>query len=331
MARLSGRHAAAFAAATAVATAVATAAPLCWAQGYPSRPVQLVVAYAPGGTGDVVARVIAEKLTAAFGQSVIVENRSGASGAIGAQSVVRAAPDGYTLLAGQTAEVAINQNFVKGLGYDPDKDLQPIALAAVVPLALVVPATAPYATVKEMLEAPRSRTEGLSFASAGTGTPGHFAGELLKIRSKVKLVHVPYKGAGPALNDLLGGHVDFYFSGLPAAMPHVKSGRLKILALSSAKRSPAAPGVPTVLESGIKDFDLTLWVGFFAPRATPKEIVTRLNQEINKVLAQPEVRERLQGEGAEVPAMSVEQFASFVRAESVKYQQIIEASGVRPD
>src|SRR4051812_37302952 len=211
------------------------------AADFPHKAVTLVVAYAPGGTGDVVARLIAEKLVKPLGQPVIVENRAGASGAIGAQSVARAAPDGHSLLVGQTAEVAINQNLMKGLGYDPAKDLLPVALASVVPLALVVQSSAPYATLAEMLQAAKAKQSGLSFASAGTGTPGHFAGELLKLRTGAPLTHVPYKGAGPALNDLLGGHVDLYFPGLPAAMPHVKSGKLKMLALSSARRTSAAP------------------------------------------------------------------------------------------
>ena len=239
------------------------------AQSFPGRTVHLVVAYAPGGTGDIVARLISDKLAAALGQSVVVENRPGASGAIGTQSVVSAAPDGHTLLVGQTAEVAINQNWIKGLAYDPDKDLQPVALATIVPLALVVPGAAPYATVPTMLAA--SARKELTFASSGTGTPGHFAGELLKLRTKTNMAHVPYKGAGPALNDLLGGHVDFFFSGFPAAVAQVKAGTLKLLAVSTAKRSPAAPDVPTVAEAaGLADFDLSLWQGIFAPRGTPK-------------------------------------------------------------
>jgi tripartite-type tricarboxylate transporter receptor subunit TctC len=253
---------------TLLSTALMAAALPAWAQTFPSRPVHLVVSYAPGGTGDIVARLISDKLAAALGQTVVVENRAGASGSIGAQSVVSAAPDGHTLLVGQPAEVAINQHWIKGLGYDPINDLRPVALATVVPLALVIPAAAPYSTVTDMLRASKGR--GLSFASAGTGTPGHFAGELLKLKTGSNLTHVPYKGAGPALNDLLGNHVDFFFSGFPAAWAQVKAGKLKLIAVSPAKRSPAAPDVPTVAEaSGIADFDISLWQGVFAPRATP--------------------------------------------------------------
>jgi tripartite-type tricarboxylate transporter receptor subunit TctC len=229
-------------AAALLAAAVAAVDQPAGAQGFPGRPVHLVVSYAAGGTGDIVARLISDRLAAALGQTVVVENRAGASGSIGAQSVVSAAPDGHTLLVGQPAEVAINQHWIKGLTYDPDKGLQPVALATIVPLALVIPGSAPYATVPDMLKA--AATRGLTFASAGTGTPGHFAGELHKLKSNANLTHVPYKGAGPALNDLLGGHVDFFFSGFPAAWAQVKAGRLKLIAVSPAKRSPAAPDVP---------------------------------------------------------------------------------------
>jgi tripartite-type tricarboxylate transporter receptor subunit TctC len=302
------------------------------AQTYPGGTIHLVVAYAPGGTGDFVARVISDKLATALGRSVVVDNRPGASGAIGTQSVVSASPDGHTLLVGQTSEVAINQYWIKGITYDAEKDLQPIALASVVPLALVVPANAPYSTMAEFLDALSSPGKSLSFASAGTGTPGHFAGELLKLKTGGTLTHVPYKGAGPALNDLLGGHVDFYFPGFPAALPHVKGGSLKILAVSSAKRSASAPDVPTVAEtSGMADFDFTLWQGFFAPRGTPPEMVMRLNREINTVLAQPDVKEKMRDAGADIIPMSVDQFTQFVKAESKKYLRIIKDTGVTPE
>ena len=196
--------------------------------------------------------------------------------------------------------MAINQHWAKGLGYDPVADFQPIALATVVPLALVVPGKASYSSVAGDARRRRSRA-GLSFASAGAATPGHFSGELLKLRTKSNMNHVPYNGAGPALNDILGGHVDLFFSGLPAAVPHVKAGTIKLLAVSTAKRSGFAPDVPTVAEaSGIKDFDIALWQGFFAPRGTPREVVVRLHAEINKALQLPEVKSKLLEAGAEV-------------------------------
>jgi tripartite-type tricarboxylate transporter receptor subunit TctC len=301
------------------------------AQPFPSKPVHLIVAYAPGGTGDVVARVIADKLSAALGQTVVVENRPGASGAIGATSVVNAPPDGHTLLVGQTAEIAVNQYWIKGLTYDP-KNLMPVALATVVPLALAIPGKAPYASLADMLKAMQSSGKQFSFASAGTGTPSHFAGEYLSAKLPGKLVHVPYKGAGPALNDLIGGHVDMYFPGFPAVMPLIKAGSVKVLAVSSATRSQAAPESPTVAEvTGFADFDFTLWQGFFAPRGTPAEIIARLHNEINKILADPATRQRLIDAGANVMSLSIAEFAAFVKAESEKYERIIRLTGVKPD
>ena len=311
--------------------AFATSLPAAAADTFPSRPVRLIVAYAPGGTGDVVARIIGDKLSQALGQSVIVENRAGASGAIGATTVLNALPDGHTLLVGQTAEIVVNQHWIKGLTYDP-KDLLPIALATVVPLGLTIPGSASPTTMADLLKAIDSAPKPLTFASAGTGTPGHFAGEYLGSKKPGRLVHVPYKGAGPALNDIVGGHVDMYFSGLPAVMPLMKSGSVKVLAVSSAKRSDAAPDIPTVAETtGFSDFDFTLWQGFFAPRGTPPDVIARLNTEINKVLADPAVRARLIDAGANVAAMSIADFAAFVQAESTKYERIIRETGVKPD
>jgi tripartite-type tricarboxylate transporter receptor subunit TctC len=311
-----------------LAVVVSTACPAV-AQTYPTRTIKLIVPYAAGGTGDIVARLLSDRLGAALGQSVVVENRPGASGAIGTQAVASSAPDGHTLLVGQTGEIAINPYWAKGVGYDPDKDLMPVALATVVPLALVVPGKAPYATVAEMLTQARARA--LSFASAGLATPGHFAGEVLKFKSKTNLTHVPYKGAGPALNDLLGGHVDMFFSGFPAAVPHVKAGTLKLIAVSSAKRSGVAPEVPTVAEAaGIPGFDITLWQAFFAPAGTPKDVVARLNSEINKLLADPDIKARLLEQGADVSPLSVEAFAQFAKQEGAKFQTIIRDANLKP-
>jgi tripartite-type tricarboxylate transporter receptor subunit TctC len=301
------------------------------AQPFPSKPVHLIVAYAPGGTGDVVARVIADKLAAALGQSFVVENRAGASGAIGATSAANAAPDGHTLLVGQTGEMVVNQFWMKGLSYDPQA-FQPVALATVVPLALTVPGKAPYATMAEFFKAMKESGKQFSFASAGTGTPGHFAGEYLSAKLPGKLTHVPYKGAGPALNDIIGGHVDMYFPGFPPVMPMMKSGTVKVLAVSSVKRSDAAPEIPTLAEAtGFSDFDFTLWQGFFAPKGTPTDVITRLNGEINKILADAETRQKLLDAGANVEPMSIEKFAAFVNAEREKYERIIKVTGVKPD
>jgi tripartite-type tricarboxylate transporter receptor subunit TctC len=309
-----------------------TAAALpAWPQTYPSRPIHLIVNFAPGGTGDIVARLVGNKLSIALGQSVIVENRPGAGGTLGARDVVNAAPDGYTLTVAQTPEIAINPYFMKDAGYDSRKDLQPIALAGVVPLALVVPASAPYSTMADFVKFQRSGQPG-TFASAGVGTPGHLAGELLRLKLNNKLTHVPYKGAGPALNDVVGNHVDFYFPGYPAAVPLMQGGKVKLLAVSSGNRSPAAPEIPTVAEvSGITNFDFTLWVGFFAPRGTPKALAAQLNTEINKILQQPDIKTRLENDGAEVRILSIDQFTGFVSAEIDKYQDIIKAADIKAE
>jgi tripartite-type tricarboxylate transporter receptor subunit TctC len=312
-----------------VVASVALALPAS-AQQYPTRTVRLVVPFSAGGTGDIVARVVADRLAASLGQPVVVENRPGATGAIGSKTVASAAPDGHTLLVGQTGEMAINQHWSKALGYDPVADFEPVALATIVPLALVAPGKASYASVAEMLAA--SKTRGLSFASAGAATPGHLSGELLKLRTKSNMTHVPYNGAAPALNDILGGHVDMFFSGFPPTVPHVKAGTMKLLAVSTAKRSGVAKDVPTVAEaSGIKDFDIALWQGFFAPRGTPRAIVTRLHAEINKTLLLPDVQSKLLEAGAEVTTISTDEFATFVKAESTKFLRIIRDANLKPE
>lgn len=299
------------------------------AESFPDKPIHLIVAYAPGGTGDVIARIVAEKLGETLHQPIVVENRAGASGAIGARYVAAAAPDGYTLLVGQTAEISINQSLFANQGYDPDKDLIPIALAGVVPLALTVPASAPYSTLADFVKVIKSGKE-VTFASAGTGTPGDFAGELLKLRLKGNMVHVPYKGAGPALNDLLGNHVDMYFPGFPAVLQHMKGGTLKILATSTARRVKVAPNIPTVAEvTGIKEFDFSLWAGLFAPKGTPAPVIEALNTAFNQTLNDPKINARLADTGAQVTAMTTAEFSGFVHAESDKYKKLIQETGVK--
>jgi tripartite-type tricarboxylate transporter receptor subunit TctC len=319
------------AAAAMLAAGIAAATVPAWPQAYPSRPIRLIVNFAPGGTGDILGRIIANQLSIELGQQFAVENRSGAGGTIGARDVVNAEPDGYTLTVGQTPEIAVNPYFMKDVGYDPLTDLKPIALAGVVPLALVVPPNSPFATVAQWVAALRSG-QALTFASAGIGTPGHLAGELLKLKLDDKLVHVPYKGAGPALTDVAGGQVDFYFPGYPGAVPLMQSGRVKLLAVSTDKRLAAAPDIPTVAEAtGLANFDFTLWAGFFGPRALPIDIATRLNAAINKVIAEPDIKARLQDSGAVVTPMSIDQFTAFVRAEVERYKDILRSGDLKPE
>lgn len=310
-----------------VPVAIAIAAATVEAQTFPNKQILLVVPYAAGGTGDIVGRLVAEKLGTALGQNVVVENRAGATGSIGTRAVIAAAPDGHTLLVGQTGEIAITPNWGKGTGYHADKDLAPVALATVVPLALVAPSSSGHKTVTDLV---RSATEKpMSFASSGTGTPGHFAGELLKLKTKANMAHVPYKGAGPALNDLLGGHVGYFFSGFPAADPHVKAGTLNLVAVSSGKRSVSAPNVPSVGETkGLEGFDITLWQGFFAPAGTPAAIVERLNSEINKILNDEDMKKKLLAQGAEPRPLSVAEFTRFTADEGTKFSAIIKEIGL---
>ncbi len=318
-------------AAAVLAAGLALAVPPAWPQAYPTRPIHLIVDFAPGGSAYIVARLVVNELAATPGQPVIVENRPGAGGTLGARDVVNAAPDGYTLAVAQTPEIAINPYFMKDAGYDSRKDLQPIALAGVVPLALVVPAAAPYSTMAEFVAYLRRGPPG-TFASAGIGTPGHLAGELLKLRLDDKLTHIPYKGAAPALNDVVGGHVDFYFPGFAAAVPLMQAGKIKLLAVSSDQRSPAAPTIPTVAEvSGIAGFDIALWVGFFAPRGIPMDLAIRLNTAIDRILLEPGIRTRLENDGVAVRVMSIEQFAGFVGAEIDKYRDIIKAAAIKAE
>jgi len=318
-------------AAAAIAGGLTAAASPALTKSYPDRPIHLIVNFAPGGAGDILGRIIANQLSVELDESVVVENRAGAGGTIGARNVVNAAPDGYTLTVAQTPEISINPYFMKGVGYDPLKDLQPVALAGVMPLVLAVPANSPYATVAQWVTALRARTP-MTFASAGVGTPGHLAGEMLKLKLDGKLVHVPYKGAGPALNDVATGSVDFYFPAYPSAVPLAQAGRIRLLAVSTTKRATANPNLPTVAEAtGISNFDFPLWVGFFGPRGLPMDIAQKLNGAINKIILEPAVNAKLKAIGPEISAMSIDQFTAFVRGDIAKYQEIIKDANLKPE
>ncbi len=324
------RLASAVAAATVAAGLVAATLP-AFAQTYPNRPIHLIVNFAPGGAGDILGRIIGHQLAIELHQSVVVENHAGAGGTIGARDVVNAAPDGYTLSVAQTPEISINPYFMKDVGYDPLKDLQPVALAGVMPLVLAMPMKSPYTTVAQWVTALRANTP-MTFASAGVGTPGHLAGEMLKLKLDSKLIHVPYKGAGPALNDVAAGNVDFYFPAYPSAVPLAQGGKIRLLAVSTVKRSTASPDLPTVAEAtGIANFDFPLWVGFFGPRGMPMDITQKLNTAINTIILEPAINARLTAIGPEVRALSIDQFASFVRNDTAKYQEIIKEGNLKPE
>jgi len=301
---------------------------VAFGQAYPGKPIRIVVPYPPGGSGTIIARVLGDKLTQAWGQQVLVDSRPGASGMIGAELVAKSPADGYTLLHGYTSEVAINVSLFRKMAYDPLKDFAPVALTGIVPMILLVHPSVPVKSVKELMALARSRPGEMTYASAGAGSPAHLAHELLNRSAKAAMVHVPYKGAAPALVDLLGGHVFTYFSGMPPAMPHVRAGKLRGLAVSTAQRSSAAPEIPAVAES-IPGFDVPTWFSLLAPAGTPREIVSRLNSETVKSLNDPAVKPKLAGLGAETSSMNVEEFTAFVKSEVEKYARIVKESGAK--
>ncbi len=319
--------------AIAVAAFIAAAAlsGVAGAQQYPSKPIRIITPYNPGGTADIMARLVAQRLTEAWGQPVVVENRAGASGMIGADAVAKAAPDGYTLLAAYVTEIAIVPSLFPKATYDPVKDLAPVALTALTPMILVVTPSVPAKNVKEFVALAKAKPRQLAYASAGNGSPAHLAGELLQRAAGIELTHVPYKGGGQALTDTLAGHTAFFFSSMPSAMPHVKAEKLRALAVSTARRSGAAPDVPSVAESGGFEFDIGAWNGLFAPAGTPRDIIDRINAEVTRGFTAPEMRERLSREGADTMAWSADQFRSFVHAEVAKFGRIIRDAGVKAE
>ena len=296
-------------------------------QPYPVKPIRVIVPYSPGGTTDILTRAVGLKLTVAWGQQVIVDHRPGASGMIGAEAVAKAAPDGYTLLMAYVAEIAIMPGMMKKMAYDPLRDLAPVTLGAITPMVLVTHPSLPVKTVKDFIALSRARPGELPYASAGHGSPAHLAFEWMKRAARISITHVPYKGAAPALIDLLGGHVVIYFSGMPPAMPHVRSAKLRALAVSTATRSPAAPDVPTVAEAGIAGFDVPTWFGVLVPAATPRDVVAKLNAGITQALRAPDVRDQMAREGAETSPTTPDEFAAFIRIETEKFAKIIKDSG----
>jgi tripartite-type tricarboxylate transporter receptor subunit TctC len=301
------------------------------AQTYPSKPIRIVTPYNPGGTADIMARIVAQKLTEAWGHPVVVENRAGASGMIGADAVAKAAPDGYTLLAAYVTEIAIVPSLYPKAPYDPVRDLAPVALTALTPMILVMTPSVPAKSVREFVALAKAKPGQYAYASAGSGSPAHLAGELLQRVAGIQLTHVPYKGGGQALTDTLAGHTALFFSSMPSAIPHIKAGRLRGIAISTAQRSSAAPDVPTVAESGGFEFDIGAWNGLFAPAGTPKAIIDKLNAEVSHSLTAPDVKERLASEGADTAAWSADQFRTFVNAEVAKYAKIIRDAGVKAE
>jgi len=294
-------------------------------QGYPLKPIRVVVPYPAGGAADITARLVGQKMTERFGQTVVVENRPGAGGAIGADIVAKSAADGYTVLLSSPAEIAVLPHLQK-VPYSVDKDLAPVSLAVTTPLILVVHPSLSATTVTELIAFARARPGQLSYASVGSGGVQHLAGELLKITMKIDMVHVPYKGAAQVMSDLIGGQVPMFFSGMPPAMPYIRSGKLRALAVTTTKRSPAAPDVPTMAEAGVPGFDISNWFAYFVPAGTPSGVIGRLNAEINRALHLQDVKEKLASVGADPVGTSPEELAKFVRAESAKFAYLIKIS-----
>lgn len=301
------------------------------AQTYPSKPIRIVVPFPPGGPADILARIIGQNLAESWGQQAVIDNRAGAGGNIGSEMVAKALPDGYTLLMGFVGTHAINASLYSTMPYDNAKDFEPVSLVAMVTIILVVHPSIPANSVKELIVLARSRPGQLTFGSPGNGTPQHLAGELFNTMAGVKMVHIPYKGAVPALTDLLGGRVSLIFSSMPPALPHVKAGKLRALAVTSARRSSAAPDVPTIAESGLPGYEVINWYGILVPAGTPKEIVARLNAEILKILNVPDVKERLSAQGAETFSSTPQEFAAYIRKETEKWAKVVKYSGARLD
>jgi len=314
------------------AAALCAAALPAFAQSWPAKPVRIVVPYLPGGPVDVSARLLAPKLQEALGQPFLVENKPGAGGNIGADFVAKSAPDGYTIGMGAIATHAINPALMANVPYDPIRDFTHLALVVQVPNVLVVNPDLPAKSVRELVDLAKERPGKLDFASGSTGSTGHLAGELFKQMTGTYMVHIPYKGAPPAVADLLAGRVHLMFDNLASALPNVKAGRLRALAVTTLKRSNALPGLPTLDEAGLKGFDMTTWWGVMGPAKLPPDVAQRLSTEILKALASADVKERLRAMGMEgSPVRTPEQFSAFVAAEAKLYARLVKQSGAKPD
>jgi tripartite-type tricarboxylate transporter receptor subunit TctC len=300
------------------------------AQAWPAKPVRLIVPYPPGGSADILARSIGQKLGEGLGQQVVIDNRPGAGTAIGAEATAKSAPDGYTIMLGTVSSHAINPALTR-LNFDPVKDFAPVSLVASIPFALIVHPSLPANSVKELVALAKAKPGSLNFSSAGNGTSNHLAGELFKSMTGTYMVHIPYKGSAPALNDLIAGQVQLMFDLVLTTAPHVKSGSVRALAVTGRERSAALPGVPTVAESGVPGYEVSAWFGFFAPAGTPASIVNTLNAETVKAMKQPDLRERLASQGAEPVTSTPAEFSAYVRDELAKWGKVVKASGMKVD
>jgi len=320
-----------FALARALALAMLVLAPaVASAQAYPSRPIKFIVPYPPGGGTDVVARIMNEPLATELGQPIIIENKGGAAGNVGTELAARAPADGYNILFTLSSHT-INPKLYDKLPFDVERDFVPISMATLIPQILVVHPSVPANNVQELIALAKAQPGKLNFASVGTGSRGHIAGELFKLKTGIDIVHVPYKGGGPAVTDTIGGQVQMLFVSMPAVWQHVKSGRVKAIAVTSAKRSVTAPDVPTFVESGVPEVVVDSWYGAFAPAKTPPAIVAQLNAAMVKVLAIPAVKEKLLAQGAEPSPTTQAEFDKVVKDELAKWEYVIKAANIRPE
>ena len=317
---------------TCFAAACALAAqPPAKVDAYPNRPIRLIVPYPPGGPTDLIARAVNERLAQRLGQQVVVDNRGGAATVIGAELAAHAPADGYTLLVATITTLAVNPALNKKLPYDPERDFAPVSMLAAQPYLLAATAALPLNSVSQLVAYAKANPGKLSFASAGVGAGAHLAGELFKYMAQIDVVHVPYKGTGPAITDLVGGHVAYQFAGVSVLMPFVTSGKLRALAVSTAKRSPMAPAVPTIAESGLAGYETSSWNSLVAPRGTPQLTIARLNADIVAVLNQPEIRERLKQQGVDADPGTPAQLAAHIKAERTRFDKLITAIGLKID
>ena len=313
------------------ALTVALVAGTAAAQSFPSKQVRIIVGLAPGGTTDLVSRILAQKLTETWGQNVIVDNRPGASGMIGGDLVAKAAPDGYTLLITPQTSIAVAPALYGKAPYDAAKDFATITLVGSTPLLMVVHPSFPPKTFTEFAVLAKKSGNKLTFGSGGIGSSPHMAGELLSAQLGIRMNHVPYKGENPAIADTIGGQIPIMFANLPVAVPHVKTGKLRGLANTAATRSPLAPEIPTVAESGFKDYAIATWYGFLGPAALPPELIARLQRDVSRIVNQPDNRERLVNMGVDIIANSPDEFAAYLRAEIARYTKIIKDAGIKAE
>lgn len=316
--------------AAALALALAAGAAVAQAQDYPNKSIRMIVPYPPGGGTDVVARIVNEKLAPELGQPIVIDNKGGAGGSVGTELAAKAPPDGYTVLMTLSSHT-INPKLFPKLGYDVERDFVPVSLAALIPQILVVNPSVPANNVAELVALLRANPGKYNYASVGIGSPGHIAGELFKLKTGVQMTHVPYKGGGPAVTDTIGGQVQLLFVSMPAALQFVKQGRLKAIAVTSAKRSASAPDVPTIVENGGPDVVVDSWYGVLVPAKTPAPVVARLNAAMAKVLAMPDVKEKLFAQGAEAVSNSSAEFDAIIRDELKKWEYVIREAKITPE